>query len=459
MAQNTPEPKENKMGVMPVDKLILNISLPMMVSMLVQALYNVVDSIFVARVSENALSALSLAFPMQSLMIAVSTGTGVGINALVSRALGEKNGRRAQDVARNGVFLAACSFVLFLLIGIFAVPAFFRAQTDVEEILTYGDQYLRICCCVSFGLFGSITFERLLQSTGRTVYTMIAQSSGAVINIILDPILIFGLFGLPAMGVAGAALATVIGQIGNMLIALHFCRHKNPEVPLHFQGFRPKGEIIASIYQIGIPSIIMQAISSVMVFGVNKILIAFSTTATAVFGVYFKLQSFVFMPVFGLNNGLVPIIGYNYGARKAERIRQTFRYGVLYAVCIMAVGVLLFQLAPELLLRLFDASDEMLSIGRVALRVISISFLPAAFAIVCGSVFQALGSAFLSMIVSIARQLVVLLPAAWLLSLSGQLALVWWAFPIAEIISFVLSALFFRWIYHKRIQPLSQPET
>lgn len=455
MKKNSPPAdRENKMGVMPVNKLLLNMSLPMMVSMLVQALYNVVDSIFVSMISENALTAVSLAFPVQILMIAVGTGTGVGINALLSRSLGEKDYGRAQKTAVNGVFLAVLSFLVFLLAGIFAVPAFLRSQTDVSGILNYGIQYLTIGCCASFGLFGALTFERILQSTGRTFYTMLTQGLGAIVNIILDPILIFGLLGLPKMGVAGAAVATVIGQICDMLLALFFCRRKNPEVPLHFRGFRPDGEIIRTIYWVGVPTIIMQAIGSLMVYGVNRILIGFSTTAAAVFGVYFKLQSFVFMPVFGLNNGMVPIIAFNYGARQPHRIKQAFRYGVCYALIIMAAGLLAFQLIPGRLLGLFNASADMLSIGEMALRIISISFLPAAFAIVCGSVFQALGNAIFSMIVSIARQLVVLLPAAYLLSLSGKLNLVWWAFPIAEVASLTLSVVFLRWVYRHRIAPL-----
>lgn len=455
MKKNSPPAdRENKMGVMPVNKLLLNMSLPMMVSMLVQALYNVVDSIFVSMISENALTAVSLAFPVQILMIAVGTGTGVGINALLSRSLGEKDYGRAQKTAVNGVFLTVLSFLVFLLAGIFAVPAFLRSQTDVSGILNYGIQYLTIGCCASFGLFGALTFERILQSTGRTFYTMLTQGLGAIVNIILDPILIFGLLGLPKMGVAGAAVATVIGQICDMLLALFFCRRKNPEVPLHFRGFRPDGEIIRTIYWVGVPTIIMQAIGSLMVYGVNRILIGFSTTAAAVFGVYFKLQSFVFMPVFGLNNGMVPIIAFNYGARQPHRIKQAFRYGVCYALIIMAAGLLAFQLIPGRLLGLFNASADMLSIGEMALRIISISFLPAAFAIVCGSVFQALGNAIFSMIVSIARQLVVLLPAAYLLSLSGKLNLVWWAFPIAEVASLTLSVVFLRWVYRHRIAPL-----
>ena len=449
-------PQENKMGVMPVGKLLLNMSLPMMASMLVQACYNIVDSIFVSRISENAFTAVSLAFPIQTLMIALCTGTAVGINALLSRSLGEKKMDKARSAALNGVFLAFLGFVAFFLIGLFVVPVFYRAQTDVAEIVEGGIAYLRICCCASFGIFLGITFERLLQSTGRTVLTMYTQMLGAVLNMIFDPIMIFGLFGMPAMGVAGAAVATVLGQICAMLLALWFCCTKNPEVPMSFRGFRPEKKVIAEIYRVGVPSIVMQSIGSIMTFGFNQILIGFSTTAAAVFGAYFKLQSFIFMPIFGLNNGLVPIVAYNYGARRADRIKEALRRAVLYAMCIMAVGVLLFQLVPGTLLQLFKPSDEMLAQGIPALRTISISFIPAAFCIVCGSMFQALGSAVYSMITSVTRQLVVLLPVAWLLSLSGRLELVWLSYPIAEVFSVILSTVFLRRIMKKKLNPLME---
>lgn len=449
---------ENKMGVMPIRKLIINMSLPMMVSMLVQALYNVVDSIFVAQISENALTAVSLAFPIQNLMIAVGAGTGVGINALLSRSLGEKNAQRARDTAENGVFLALLSCIAFILVGATLVPTFYYSQTTVASIVKYGCQYLTICCCVSPGIFFEITFERILQSTGRTFYSMITQSLGAAVNIVLDPILIFGLLGFPRLGVAGAAIATVIGQFCAMLLALWFCWKRNPEAPMDFRHFRPKWEVIRGIYSVGLPSIIMQSISSLMTYGLNQILMSFTTTATAVFGVYFKLQSFVFMPVFGLNNGLVPIIAYNYGARKKKRIVDTFRIGLLYAVIIMAAGLLIFQILPDSLLHMFNASKSMLKIGVPALRIISLCFLPAAFGIVCSSAFQALGNGIMSMLVSLTRQLVVLLPAAWLLSLSGRLELVWWAFPIAEFASMLISLLFLRRIYRQRVIPLDAKE-
>lgn len=459
-------PRENKMGVMPINRLILNMSAPMMASMLVQALYNVVDSIFVSRICENALTAVSMAFPMQNLMIAVAAGTGVGINALLSRSLGERNYGRARDAARNGLFLAALSCLAFTMVGFTLVDVFYRSQVhvggavtaqDAAEIIRYGKEYLDVCCRVSGGVFFAITFERLLQSTGRTFYSMITQTVGAVVNMIFDPILIFGLLGFPRLGVTGAAIATVMGQLVGMGLGCWFCLKKNPEVPISLRGFRPDGEVIRTIYAVGAPSILMQSVGSVMVYGLNRILMLFSSTATAVFGVYFKLQSFIFMPVFGLNNGLIPIMAFNYGARSRERITRTLRLGALYAMCIMAAGTLIFQLIPGPLLELFDASESMLTIGRPALRIISISFVPAAFCIVCSALFQALGNGFYSMAVSVARQLLVLLPVAWLLSLTGRLELVWWAYPTAELMSVAVTSLLLRRIRRKRLLPLDEP--
>ena len=434
--------KENKMGTMPVNRLLITMSLPMMISMLVQALYNVVDSIFVSRINENALTAVSLAFPIQTLMIAVAGGTCVGINAVLSKALGEKDRERADNTAVSGIVLMAASYVLFLLIGLFATRAFYLSQTDDTQIVEFGVQYLSIVCSCSFGLFTQFVFERLLQSTGRTFYIMITQGTGALINIILDPIFIFGLFGMPQMGVAGAAVATVIGQTVAGVIALVVNFKKNEDIHIRFKGFRLGREIVGQIYTIGVPSMIMQAIGSVMTYGMNLILISFTPTATAVFGVYFKLQSFIFMPVFGLNNGLVPILAYNYGAGRRDRFVSALKCGIVYAVGIMAVGVAVFQTIPAVLLGFFEASDEMLRIGVPALRIICLSFLPAGFGIVCGTAFQALGNAVYSMLVSIARQLVVLLPAAFLLSLSGEVTYVWWAFPIAEVMSLTMTVIF-----------------
>ncbi|MCI9066704.1 MAG: MATE family efflux transporter [Lachnospiraceae bacterium] len=434
--------KENKMGTMPINRLLISMSLPMMISMLVQALYNVVDSIFVSRINENALTAVSLAFPIQTLMIAVAGGTCVGINAVLSKALGEKAQERADNTASNGIVLMAVSYLAFLLIGLLATRAFYLSQTSDPEIVEFGVQYLSIVCCCALGLFAQFVFERLLQSTGRTFYIMITQGTGAIINIILDPIFIFGLFGMPRMGVAGAAVATVTGQTIAGTIALIINFRKNEDIHIRMKGFRLEREIVGQIYKIGVPSMIMQAIGSVMTYGMNLILISFTPTATAVFGVYFKLQSFIFMPVFGLNNGLVPILAYNYGAGRRDRFTQALKCGILYAVSIMAVGVVIFQTIPAVLLGFFEASGEMLRIGVPALRIICLSFLPAGFGIVCGTAFQALGNAVYSMLVSIARQLVVLLPAAFLLSLLGEVTYVWWAFPIAEIMSLTMTVIF-----------------
>ena len=448
---------ENKMGVMPVNKLLLNMAVPMIISMLVQALYNVVDSVFVAQLSEDALNAVSLAFPVQNLMIAVAVGTGVGINALLSRSLGQKNYERANQTAMNGLFLAAVSCLVFTVLGWSCARLFYTVQTDIPGIVDYGTDYLSIVSGVSVGLFLSVTCERLLQATGRTFYTMITQATGAVINIILDPILIFGLLGFPRMEVAGAAVATVIGQICGGLLALFFNLRHNPDIKLSWKNFLPRKAIVAGIYSVGVPSIAMQSIGSVMVFGMNQILIAFTSTATAVFGVYFKLQSFIFMPVFGLNNGMVPIVAYNYGAQKPDRIIKTIKLSIAYAVGIMAVGLLLFQLVPHVFLGLFmaeGAGGDMLAIGVPALRTISYSFVFAGFAIVCSSVFQALGHGVLSLAVSVVRQLVVLLPVAFLLSKTGELSLVWWAIPFAELFSLAMSALFLRRVYRKEIAPL-----
>lgn len=448
--------KENKMGTMPVSRLLITMSLPMMASMLVQALYNIVDSIFVSRINENALTAVSLAFPIQTLMVAVGVGTCVGINAVLSRALGEKNQEMVNKTAGNGIVLMAASYVVFLLLGLFATKPFYLSQTADAQILQYGYDYLSLVCCLSFGIFAQFTFERLLQSTGKTFYIMITQGIGAVINIILDPIFIFGLFGVPGMGVRGAAVATVIGQITAGLLAFLINWKKNDEIQVTRETMRPDPQIIGLIYKIGVPSIIMQAIGSVMTYGMNLILISFSSTATAVFGVYFKLQSFIFMPVFGMNNGLVPILAYNYGAGNRERFVDSLKCGIKYAVAIMFAGLVIFQAAPEFLLGLFDASEAMLEIGVPALRTISYGFVLAGFGIVCGTAFQALGSATYSMMVSIARQLVVLLPAAYLLSLTGRVQNVWWSFPIAELVSMLITVLFLVKIYKGVIRHIGE---
>ena len=442
MAQETL--RENKMGTMPENKLLLSMAVPMMISMLVQALYNIVDSIFVSRICEDALTAVSMAFPWQNIVIAIAVGFGVGINALLSRALGQKNAERVNQVAINGLLLAGLSYLLVLVAGLLGIRAYMRTQTDIESIVNYGITYLNICILCSFGVFVEITFERFLQATGRTVYSMITQLTGAITNIILDPILIFGLLGFPKLGIAGAAWATVIGQCVGAVVAVTLNHFKNPEVHLRLRHIRPNGRLMGEITAISIPSIIMSCISSLTCFVMNMILIAYSSTAVAVFGVYFKLQSFVFMPVFGLNNGMVPIIAYNYGAQKPERIHKTIRLGMVYAVAIMLVGLLVFQLIPKELLLMFDASDAMLEIGAPALRIMSLAFVFAGIGIVSGSSCQAFGYSVYSMLISIARQIVVLIPAAYLLSLTGVLRSIWFAFPIAEIFSLILSLFFLR---------------
>ena len=454
------ELSQNKMGTMPIRKLLISMSLPMMASMLVQALYNIVDSIFVARVSEAALTAVSISFPIQNLMIAFGVGIGVGVNALLSKSLGEGDQPRAQRIALQGIFIEVICCAIFILVGIFAMDLFFRGQTADAEIIALGKDYLSICCIFSVGLFAQLIFERLLQATGRTVLSMISQCAGALINIIFDPILIFGVswLGIPAMGVTGAAIATVFGQIVGGIVAIVLNVRRNRELDFRFCGFRPDGKLCGSILFIGIPSAIMGAIGSFMTYGVNKILFAFEEvgkTAAAVFGVYFKLQSFVFMPVFGLNNGMVPIVSYNYGAKRPDRITQTIRLSAIYAVAIMAAGVAVVQLIPDKLLLLFDASEQMLTIGVPALRIISTCFVFAGFSIVCSSVFQALGNSIFSMIMSITRQLAVLLPAAYILAHAFGLHAVWYAFPIAEFVSLALSIIMLSHTYKKVITPLA----
>lgn len=439
--------KENKMGVMPMGRLILSMSVPMILSMLVQALYNVVDSVFVARYSQDALAALSYSFPAQNLMIGTATGTGVGVNALLSKSLGEKNFDKANKTAANGILLAMFGSVLFFLFGLFFAEPFITFQTKTPSIIAEGRTYLSIVTMLSFGIFGEIMFERLMQSTGKTIYTMFTQGIGAIINIILDPIMIFGLLGCPQMGVAGAAYATVIGQIVAFVLGIVFNHKYNPEVRLYAKNFKPDFGIIGRIYAVGIPSIIMVGIGSVMTTAMNKILNGFSDVAASVFGVYFKLQSFAFMPVFGLNNGVIPVIAYNYGAQKRKRMLHAVRLGCIIATCFMGIGLLLMQCIPAELFALFDAGEDMLAIGVPALRIISISFVFAGVCIALSSVFQALGKGIYSMYISFARQLVVLVPAAYLLSLSGNVNAVWWSFPIAEIASIAVSLLLFRHVY------------
>ena len=430
------------MGVMSTGKLLFSMAVPMMLSMLVQAFYNIVDSVFVAQINENAMNAVSLAFPLQSLMIAFGGGTAVGINALLSRSLGEKNQEAADRAANTGIFLSLCCSVIFALIGIFLSRPFFSLQTEVEEIVSWGTDYASVCLGCSFGIFSQFCFERLLQSTGRTIHATVTQLIGAVINIILDPILIFGLLGFPAMGVKGAAIATVSGQIVAAVVAVIINIKFNPDINISLKKIWWHTPTVKEIYRVGFPSIIMQSIGSVMTFSINNILIAFTETATAVFGAYFKLQSFIFMPVFGLNNGMVPIISYNFGAKKPDRVKSTIKITIISAVIIMTAGFVVFETIPHVLLSFFNASENMLAIGIPAMRIIAVHFCLAGFCIIAGSVCQAIGNPFYSLIVSVCRQLFVLVPVAWLLSKTGKLELVWWAFPIAEVCSLILSSIF-----------------
>lgn len=443
---------ENKMGIAPVNKLLWQMSFPMMISMLVQACYNIVDSIFVARISTDAMNAISVAFPIQNLLIAFAVGTGVGINAVLSRKLGERDQESVDKAAMNGIFINFASYLVFAILSFFVPQFFFAKQTTDPIIQNYGVTYLRIVVGMSFGLFGSITFERLLQSTGKTTLSMVSQLTGTVFNLILDPIMIFGYFGCPAMGIAGAAWATVIGQIAAFIVSIILNLKYNKEIHFDIRKLLPDPKIIKMIYAVGIPSIILGSVGSVMVYFLNIILGRFTKDAQTVFGIYFKLQSFIFMPVFGLNNGAVPIIAYNFGARRKKRMTDTIKIGCIGAALIMLFGTLIFEFFPHLLLTFFDATPEIYRIGEIALRIIAIHFPLAAICIMLGCVLQALGKGVQSMLVSFVRQLIVLLPVAWLLSLSGNLNVVWWAFPIAEFASLMFTLFFYKKIYDKTIK-------
>ncbi len=456
--------KENKMATMPVNRLLLSMAIPMMISMLVQAMYNIVDSIFVAQIDvagdpiKPAFTAISMVFPLQSFMISIGSGLGVGINAILSRYLGAKDTKGVNRAALNGIFLAFIGYILFLLIGIFVVHSFMAFQTSDAKTIEYGTAYLRVVCMCGFGFFTQMTFERLLQATGKTIFSMITQMTGAVINIILDPILIFGLFGVPRLEVMGAAIATVIGQCCAGALAVFFNLKINKEIPFNVKGFRPNPHTIVKILYIGIPSIIMASIGSVMTLGMNKILMGFAigSIAVSVFGAYFKLQSFIFMPVFGLNNGMVPIVAFSLGAKKKKRLIQTIKFAIFYAFILMLIGFIIFQTIPDKLLMLFNADENMLNTGVPALKTISYSFLVASFCIIILSVFQALGNGILSMLISFMRQLVVLLPAAYILSKLGNINYVWYSFLIAECMSVTLSAFGLRYMYKKVISKLEE---
>ena len=456
---NTATLPQNKMGTMPVGRLLFTMALPLAISMLVQAFYNVVDSYYVSRISESAVTALGLAFPIQNLMISFATGIGVGMNALLSKSLGEGNRERANRTAGNGIFLCLCVVVGFMLFGAVGTEAFFAVQSDVEETVKGGASYISICCIFSAGIFVEILGERLLQASGRTAYTLFTQGLGAVLNIILDPVFIFGFepLGIKPMGIAGAGVATVIGQWVAAIMAMIFNFTKNPDVQLKVKNLRPQGAILGKILSVGVPSIVMMAIGSVMNFGMNQILLGFKAygeTAAGVFGVYFKLQSFVLMPLFGINNAIVPIIAFNYGAKKPERITKTLKLALCTAAVIMLVGLGIFQFLPDVLLGIFEPSETFLELGRTALRIISIHFPIAAVGISLGTSFQALGNGIYATITSLCRQLIALLPAAFLLSLSGNVNMVWWAFPIAEVVSVTVTLILFTRIYKQKIKPL-----
>ena len=461
MSSNTlvAETQENKMGVMPMNKLLVNMALPMIISMLIQALYNVVDTMFVSKIEDGAgagtaaLNAVGMAFPFQMLLIAFGTGTCVGVNAILSKALGEKDYATVQKAANNGVFLSFMNYLLFLIIGIFLAPILIKRQGGTGLTLEYGTQYLRLVCVASLGVYMQLMFERLLQSTGRTLVTMFTQTFGAVINIVLDPMLIFGIGIFPELKVFGAALATVIGQICAAILAIILNKKLNKDVSVSLKGFEPDKDIIRRIYVVGIPSILMQAIGSVMTFTMNKLLTSLDTGAVAVFTVYFKLQSMFFMPVFGLNNGMVPILAYNYGAQKRSRMIKVIKLTMVYAFCFLAVGFLLFELIPDKLLLIFDTKEaSLLELGVPALRIIGIHYLLAWFCIIGGSTFQALGNGFYSLVVSIARQLLILLPAAWIFSRIGGVAMIWWCFPVAELMSLCMTSIFLVIIYKRIIK-------
>lgn len=446
--------QENKMGVMPVGKLLVNMALPMIISMLVQAFYNIVDSVYVSQVSESAVTALSLAFPVQNMQIGFAVGVGVGVNALLSQSLGRKNQESVNWAAGQGVFLALVATALFMLFGFFGVRPYYTMQSTVAETVEGGIAYTSICCIFTVGIFIQVLCERLLQATGRAMQTMILQGTGAIINIILDPVFIHGWWGMPKMGVAGAAVATVIGQCTGAVLGIYLNLRHNPEVQLHVKFMKPNWKVIAPILEVGIPSVVMNGIGSVMNFGMNQILQGFNEVATGVFGIYYKLQSLFFMPLFGINNATISILAFNYGARKPKRIVHTLKLATAVAVCIMLVGLAVFQLFPQALLGIFNPTEEFLAIGVKALRILCLPFPVAAICIALGASFQALGKGSYSTIVSLCRQLIVLLPAAYLLSLTGDVNNVWWSFPIAEVMSALVTGLLFGRLYRRKVKPL-----
>ena len=456
--------EDNKMRSRPMGRLLFGMAQPLALSMLVQALYNIVDSIYVAQISTEAVTSLSLAFPIQNLQIGFATGIAVGMNSLLSKSLGEGNRERANRAAGNGIFLMLVAVALFMLFGAFGARPFYAMQTDVADVVNGGTAYTSICCLLTLGIFVEVMGERLLQASGRTIYTLFTQGTGAILNIILDPLFIFGFepLGIPAMGIAGAAVATVTGQWVAAIMAVIFNLTRNPDVQFGLKFLRPNGEISRIILSVGIPSVLMMAIGSVMNFGMNQILLGFGAiglVGSAVFGLYFKLQSFVFMPVFGLNNACISIIAYNFGARQPKRITGAIKLTLLAALTLMLLGMAAFLLIPETLMGLFASENQadakaLVEMGAVALRTICLSFPLAAVGIALSSSFQALGVGIYSTIASLCRQLIVLLPVAWLLSLTGQVNNVWWAFPIAEVFSLMVILFLYRRIYKNKIKPL-----
>ena len=458
-----PNPRENKMGVMPVGKLLFTMAAPMILSMLVQALYNVVDSLFVARIYSEAektdklMAAMSLAFPIQNLQIGFSTGIGVGVNALLSKSLGQGDREQANRAAGNGIFLTGVITVMFVLFGLFGARPYYEMMSDDPLIVESGTIYTTICCVCTLGVFVAILCERLLQATGRTLYTMVTQGTGAIVNMILDPCFIFGWGFFPKMGVAGAAVATVIGQVCSACLGIFFNLKKNPDVQIAAKYIKPQTKTLRPILTVGVPSVVMMAIGSVMNLGMTTILNTFEAVkvaAVGVFGIYFKLQSFFFMPLFGLNNATISIVAYNYGARKKKRITKTLRLAVFTALTFMLLGFAVFQFVPDVLLGLFEPSEDFLRIGQLALRAISYHFPLAAIGIALSASFQALGDGIYSTIVSLCRQMLALLPAAYLLSLTGSVNAVWWSFPIAEVVSVTVTLICFARIYRKKIRTL-----
>ena len=458
MEQNSISLPQNKMATVPIGKLLFSMSLPLMLSMIMEALYNVVDSLFISRVSEKALTALSLSFPIQLLVVSISVGTGVGINSTLSRFLGQKNSKGVNDIATNGIFLESLTYILFLIFGLFFTKKFFASQTSNIEIYELGVDYLSICMIFSFGSVGQITFQKFLQSTGKTTLSMVSQLVGAIFNIIFDPLLIFGLCGFPKMGVKGAAIATVIGQIIAMFIAIYFNFSKNKEIHFNFKKFRPAKDMIYEIYKVGIPAIVMQSLNSLMAFGVNYILIKLSATAVTAFGIYIKVQNFIFMPAFGINNAVIAITAYNYGARKKERINSTLKFGILYASVIMILGMLMMQLFPRQILDLFDASQDLSNMGVIVMRTISLSFIFTALTLVWQGFYQALGNGIYSLVVTLLRVVVILLPVLYIFSVILPIDKIWIAFILAEFGSAIVAAFLLRHIYKEKIAILEDQE-